>query len=57
MVLNPFYVIKTGDRSFQVIDYLSKLAICKVYMEDVEAAERWANRIAKAMNESMPTKR
>jgi hypothetical protein len=55
--VKPFYVIKTGDKSFQVIDYLSRLAVCKVYMEDVEAAERWANRIADALNEVMPAKR
>jgi len=39
-----------------VMDYLSKLAICRVRMVDKESEKRWADKIAQAMNKTFPTK-
>jgi hypothetical protein len=58
--VKPFYVIKArnqyGNTSHVVMDYLSKLAICRVRMVDKESEKRWADKIAQAMNKTFPTK-
>jgi len=51
--MKPFYVEQMGYH-FYVIDYLTKQEICRVCTMDLESGERWANRIAKALNEMMP---
>jgi hypothetical protein len=53
--MKAFYVQQVGD-TFNVRDYFLGVEICQIHMKDKEAAERWANRIAKALNEMMPTK-
>ena len=53
--MEAFYVVQIGFH-FQVVDYCTKQVICEVNMHDKEASERWAKRIAKALNLFMPIK-
>lgn len=58
--MKSFYVAPARNASGQdfhvVIDWCTKQVICRVRMTDKESEKRWAERIAKAMNELMPMK-